>query len=125
VIQLFRYGGVALVALFLVTAGLWPWLSSPARLGVLVAALVAYPVQLLAFFLLVRFRGDSKRFMVVWMGGTLVRMGVILLAALVLTTVEGLPPAPTLLALAGFFFGLLLLEPLFLRRRETDSSGIL
>jgi hypothetical protein len=125
VIQLFRYGGVALVALFLVTAGLWPWLSSPARLGVLVAALVAYPVQLLAFFLLVRFRGDGKRFMVVWMGGTLVRMGVILLAALVLTRVEGLPPAPTLLALAGFFFGLLLLEPLFLRRRGADSSGIL
>lgn len=114
------------MAIFLVTAGLWPWLSSPARLGVLVAALVAYLVQLLAFFLLVRFRGDGKRFMVVWMGGTVVRMGVILLVALVvLTRVEGLPPAPTLLALAGFFFGLLLLEPLFLRGRGADSSGIL
>jgi hypothetical protein len=63
--------------------------------------------------------------MVVWMGGTLVRMGLILVAALVLTRVEELPPAPTLLALAGFFFGLLLLEPLFLRRQEADSSGIL
>ena len=124
-IQVYRYGGVALAVVALVTAGLWPWLSSPARLGVLVAAAVAYPVQLLAFFLLVRFRGDGNRFMVVWMGGTLVRMGVILTAAVVLTRVEALPPAPTLLALAGFFFGLLLLEPLFLRRREADSSGIL
>ena len=120
---MYRYGGVALAAVVLVTAGLWPWLSPPARLGILVAALVAYPVQVLAFFLLVRFRGDSSRFMVVWMGGTLVRMGVILVAALVLTRVEKLPPAPTLLALAGFLFGLLLLEPLFLRRLEADSSG--
>jgi hypothetical protein len=124
-IQVYRYGGVALAAVALVTAGLWPWLSPPARLGILVAALVAYPVQVLAFFLLIRFRGDRNRFMVVWMGGTLVRMGLILVAALVLTRVEELPPAPTLLALAGFFFGLLLLEPLFLRRQEADSSGIL
>jgi hypothetical protein len=123
--QVYRYGGVALAGVALVTAGLWPWLAPPARLGILVAALVAYPVQLLAFFLLIRFRGDRNRFMVVWMGGTLARMGLILVAALVLTRVDELPPAPTLLALAGFFFGLLLLEPLFLRRQGADSSGIL
>jgi hypothetical protein len=121
-IQVYRYGGVALAVVALVTAGLWPWLSPPARLGILVAALVAFPVQVLAFFLLVRFRGNSNRFMAVWMGGTLVRMGLILVAALVLTRVEKLPPAPTLLALAGFLFGLLLLEPLFLRRLEAVSS---
>jgi hypothetical protein len=121
-IQVYRYGGVALAVVALVTAGLWPWLSPPARLGILVAALVAYPVQVLAFYLLVRFRGHRSRFLVVWMGGTLVRMGLVLVAALVITRVEQLPPAPTLLALAGFFFGLLLLEPLFLRRLEADSS---
>jgi hypothetical protein len=123
--QFYRYGGVALLALLLTTAGLWPWLSSGARAGVLVAALVTYPVQLVAFFLLVRFQSDRRRFMWVWMGGTAVRMGVILLAALVLWRMEGLPPAPTLLALAGFFFGLLLLEPLFLRPGGADSTGIL
>jgi len=123
--QVYRYAGVALVAVAVVTGGLWPWLSPSGRLGILVAALVAYPVQVLAFFLLVRFRGHRSRFMVVWMGGTLVRMGLILVAALLLTRVVELPPAPTLLALAGFFFGLLLLEPLFLRRQEADSSGIL
>jgi len=117
--QTFRYGGVALLALLLVIAGLWPWASPPARTGILVAGVVTYPVQILAFFLLTRFWGEGKRFLLVWIGGTVVRMGVILLAALVVSQSEGLPPAPTLLALAGFFFGLLLLEPLFLRPRRT------
>ena len=89
------------------------------------AALVAFPIQMLAFFLLVRFWEDRKRFLLVWIGGTVVRMGVILVAALALTRVEGLSPAPTLLGLAGFFFGLLLLEPLFLRPREGESTEII
>jgi len=115
--QITRYGGVALVALLLVIAGLWPWASPPARTGILVAAAVAYPVQILAFVLLTRFWGEGKRFLVVWVGGTVARMGVILLAALAVSRTDWLPPAPTLLALAGFFFGLLLLEPFFLRPR--------
>jgi CDP-diglyceride synthetase len=120
--QTFRYGGVALLALLLVIAGLWPWVSSSARAGILVAALVAYPVQVIAFFLLARHWGEGKRFLLVWVGGTVVRMGVILLAALVVSRMESLPPAPTLLALAGFFFGLLLLEPLFLRPGRSEST---
>jgi hypothetical protein len=123
--QLLRYGGVALILLLLVNAGLWPWLSPPARTGLLVAALVAYPVQMVAFFLLVRYWGEQKRFLAVWAGGTVVRMAVIVVAALVLSRVEELPPAPTLLGLAGFFFGLLLLEPLFLRPRGHENTEIL
>ena len=117
-----RYGGVALALLLLVNAGLWPWLSPSARKGLLVAALVAYPIQMVAFFLLVRYWGQGKRFLLVWAGGTVVRMGAILGAALVLMKAEGLAPAPTLLGLAGFFFGLLLLEPLFLRPRRPESN---
>jgi hypothetical protein len=83
--QFYRYGGVSLVALLVVNAGLWPWLTPSARTGILVAALVAYPIQMLAFF----------------------------------------PPAPTLLGLAGFFFGLLLLEPLFLRPRGAETTEII
>jgi len=124
-IRVYRYGGVALLALLLANACLWPWLSPSGRAGIGVAAAVAYPTQLLAFFLLVRFWGDRKRFLLFWVGGTVVRMGVILVAALVLTRIEGLPPAPTLLGLAGFFFGLLLLEPLFLRPRGAESTEIL
>jgi hypothetical protein len=123
--QFYRYGGVAFLVLLLVNAGLWPWLSPSARTGILVAALVAYPIQMLAFFLLVRFWNERKRFLLVWVGGTVVRMMVILVAALTLTRKDGLPPAPTLLGLAGFFFGLLLLEPLFLRPRGAETTEIL
>lgn len=123
--QTVRYGAVALVAVLLVIAALWPWVAPPARIGILVAALVAYPVQMVAFFLLVRFWGEGKRFLMVWGGGTVARMGVIVLAAVGVTRFEALPPAPTLLALAGFFFGLLLLEPLFLRPRGIETTETL
>jgi hypothetical protein len=120
--QTIRYGGVALVA---VAAGLlfiWPFASPSTRTGVVVAAVVAYPVQVVAFFMLVRFMREGRRFLLVWVGGTVFRMGVILGAALLVSQSDVLPPAPTLLALAGFFFGLLLLEPLFLRPREAEST---
>lgn len=123
--RFFRYGGVALLVLLVAVAGLWPWLSPPARTGVLLAAVIAYPIQMLAFFLLVRYWEDRKRFLLVWVGGTVVRMGVILGAALWLTRGRGFPPAPTLLSLAGFFFGLLLLEPLFLRPRGAETTEII
>jgi hypothetical protein len=84
--------------------------------------MVAFPVQILAFFLLVRYLGREKGFLLVWLGGTVVRMGVVLVAALLLTQVGELPPAPTLLGLAGFFFVLLLLEPLFLRSGGTETT---
>jgi hypothetical protein len=110
-----------MVVILLVTAGLWPFLSGSARTGVLVAGAVAWPIQLVAFGSLVRFWGKPERFLLVWVGGTLIRMGAIVLAAILLVRTDELPPAPTLLALAGFFFGLLLLEPLFLRRRGAEN----
>jgi hypothetical protein len=124
-IQTVRYGGVSLLALLLVLACTWPWVSPPARVGILAAAAVAYPVQMVAFFLLVRHWDGGKRFLLFWVGGTVVRMGVILLAALAVSQMESLPPAPTLIAMAGFFFGLLLLEPLFLRPGGTETTETL
>lgn len=120
--QTVRYGGVALAALLLVIAGLWPFLSPSGRTGIFVAALIAYPIQMGAFFMLIRFWGEGNRFLLVWVGGTVVRMGVLLVVALVVSQSETLPPAPTLLGLAGFFFGLLLLELLFLKPRGTEST---
>jgi hypothetical protein len=120
-----RYGGAALLLLLVANAGLWPFLSPPARIGLAAAAMVAFPTQVLAFYLLVRFRGEGNRFLLVWVGGTVVRMGLVLVAALMLTRVVALPPAPTLLGLAGFFFGLLLLEPLFLRPGGAEGTEIL
>ena len=120
--RVFRYGGAALAVVLFVIAGLWPWLSAPARSGVLIAGAVAWPVQVLAFGIMARFWGNPKHFLAAWVGGTLVRMGVIILAAILLMQVQELPPAPTLLALAGFFFGLLLMEPLFLGPRGDERT---
>lgn len=113
---------VALLVILLVIAGVWPFVSPPSRVGIGVAALVAYPIQLVAFFMLIRFWGEGRRFLVVWIGGTVARMGVILVAAVAVWQMEALPPAPTLLALASFFFGLLLLEPLFLGPRGDEGT---
>ena len=123
--QFFRYGAAALVVVIVVNAGLWPWLTPSARTGILAAALVAYPIQMLAFFLLIRFWSDTKRFLLFWVGGTVARMGVILAAVPVVNRVDALPVAPTLLGLAGFFFGLLLLEPLFLRPQGAETTEII
>ena len=111
-----------MAAILFLVAGSWPWVSPPARWGIVLAAMVAYPVQMVAFFLLIRFWEDRKKFLLVWVGGTLVRMVVILAAALVVAQTGLVPPAPTLIALAGFFFGLLLLEPLFLRPRGNENT---
>ena len=113
--QVVRYAVTALVILSVVVIGLWPWLDARGRLGILAAALVAYPVQVTAFALLVRQRDRGTRFLAVWAGGTVVRFGVILASAFIVVGIERIATAPMLLALAGFFFGLLLLEPVFMR----------
>lgn len=103
-------GGVAAVIL-----ALWPVLDAAGRRGLLIAAAIALPVQLLAFAGLVMVRGRLNGFLAVWVGGTLLRVLVIAVTAFVAirSGAEGL--APLLLGLAGFFFGLLLLEPVFFR----------
>lgn len=116
------YAGTAVAALALLTAGLWPWLDPAGRRGVLLAAGVAWPVQVGAFALLVRHGEKPKRFLAAWVGGTLARMALVVAAAFVLAEIEGVALAPALLALAGFFFGLLLLEPVFFKRHTENST---
>lgn len=113
--QAMRYAGAALLVLALAIAALWPWLDARGRAGVVGAAIVAYPVQVAAFAFLIRFRERVNRFLAVWAGGTLLRILLIGLAAVVVARIPWIAPAPALLALAGFFFGLLLLEPFFFR----------
>lgn len=117
-----KYAMTGAAALTVIVGGLWPLLDAAGRTGVLLAAAIALPVQVIAFAALVRFRSELEGFLVAWLGGTLVRMVILGVAALVVIR-SGMDGAvPMLLALAGFFFGLLLLEPIYLRSGTDDVT---
>jgi hypothetical protein len=83
-------------------------------LGVLAAGALAFPIQVVAFAVLARYPLGTTAFMAAWVGGTLVRMVAVGLGGWALVVLPDLPPVPTLLGLAAFFFVMLLLEPRFL-----------
>ena len=111
--------GIGMVAFGVLV--LWPFLDPVGRRGVVLAALVALPVQIVSFAALLRFRGRVNAFLVAWVGGTVLRMATIGGVAFVVIRSEAGGVVPMLLALALFFFGLLLLEPIYFKtaRRET------
>jgi len=100
---------------------LWPFLDAAGRNGVLIAAAVALTVQIAAFAVLMHFRGRTTGFLAAWAGGMAVRMVAVAMVAVgvVKSGMEG--GVPTLLSLAGFFFGLLLLEPVFFRVEPSET----
>ena len=110
-----RYAATGSGVIALVVLGLWPFLDASAFQGVLLAAAIAVPVQVTAFRVLHRFRGELTGFLAAWVGGTFLRVAVIAVVAIaaIRSGMEG--AVPMLLALTGFFFGLLLLEPVFFR----------
>mgnify|MGYP006969362362 CR=1 FL=1 len=116
-----KYAALGAGAVSAVVLALWPFLDAPARSGVLVAAAVALPVQIVAFAAIQRFRGELNGFLAAWIGGTLVRMLVVGAAAIALVRSGFDGGVPMLLALAGFFFGLLLLEPVCFRVEPTKT----
>lgn len=110
-----RYAASGVGACALMVLVLWPFLDGAGRNGVLFAAAIALPVQIAAFAVLLRYRGETNGFLAAWVGGTLVRMIVIGVAAVAVIS-SGMDGAiPMLLALPAFFFGLLLLEPVYFR----------
>lgn len=116
----YAVAGAAIVAAS--TAALWPWLDPAARSGVLVAGLVALPIQVAAFSLLLRYRGELTGFLAVWAGSTLFRMAVVGVVAMLAIRSGAEGVVPMLLALAGFFFGLLLLEPVYFRSEARKTT---
>lgn len=94
----------------------WPFLESPGRSGVLVAAALALPIQVASFVLLTRSRHQMKAFLAVWVGSTLVRMAALVTLALLFLPTGAAGLAPALVALATFFIALVFLEPRYLRR---------
>ena len=117
-----RYAATALAGCAAVTLVLWPFLDPEARRGIVIAAAIALPVQIGAFALLIRYRGNMNGFLAVWAGGTLVRMAVVGTAAAIAIRSGAAGAVPMLLGLAGFFFGLLLLEPIFFRPGATETN---
>jgi hypothetical protein len=117
-----KYATTGVSAIALIVLGLWPFLGSSAREGVLVAAAIALPVQLLAFAVLIRYRGQLNGFLAAWVGGTFLRMCVIAVTAFVVIRSGTEGAVPMLLALTGFFFGLLLLEPIYFRVEPSKTS---
>ena len=111
--------GVSIVALAVLA--LWPFLDPSGRKGVLVAAAIAVPIQVIAFAALVRFRGRLKGFLTVWVGGTALRMVVVGTVSFFAIRSGAEGAMPMLLALAGFFFGLLLLEPVYFRLGPNET----
>ena len=102
-------------------ATLFPFVGDEGRTGVLLAAAVAYPVQIIAFGLLLRARGEPSRFFVWWGAGVLLRIAVIVVIGLLALRIESLGAEVLLLSLAGFFFGLLMIEPTFLKGADRDA----
>ena len=117
-----RYGSAAVALIGLLTLALWPFLEPASRLGVLTAAAVAVPVQIAAFAVLVHYRGEVKGFLAAWAGGVALRAAVLLVVAVLVIRSGTQAAVPTLLALAGFFFALLLLEPVYFKA-EGPSAG--
>ncbi len=115
-----RYALTGLLMIAVAVAALFPFLDDEGRRGVLIAAAVAYPVQVAAFGLVLRYRAEPSRFFVWWGAGVLVRMGVIVVVGLVALRIESLGAEAILLSLAGIFFGLLLIEPVFLKGADRD-----
>jgi hypothetical protein len=121
-----RYAGTCAAVVVVVLGLVALLLGPPGVKGVLAAAAVALPVQVASFAVLARARLGSNGFLLAWVGGTLGRLVIVGLAGWALATSPGLAPVPTLLALAGFFFVMLLLEPAFLGlggTRETRDQG--
>ncbi len=117
-----RYATVGTSVVGLAVLLSWPFLDPVGRRGVVTAALVALPVQIVSFALLRRYRGELKRFLAAWVGGTLIRMLVIGAVAFFVIRSGAEGAVPMLLALASFFFGLLLLEPIYFRPQAEKPS---
>ena len=109
------YALAAAVAVALVCAALGALLRPDALAAVAWMGALAWAVQVTLFTALLAARTRRNAFFAAWAGGTLVRFAVLGAAAWWVWHSRALPLAPALLALAGFLFLLLLLEPVFFR----------
>ena len=109
------YGAVSAAVLASLAVLVPAVVGSADAAGVRLAAVIAWPVQVVAFVILVGGR-ERVSFLAGWAGGMAVRFAAVGAAALWVTRGAGPDPASLLLSLVGFVFVLVLMEPLFLRQ---------
>jgi heme A synthase len=118
---LIRYALTALVAVGVGVAVLGVLLNDEGRRGTVLAGLIAYPVQVSAFWLLLRAKDRPSRFIVWWGAGIALRVAVVAAVGIASSRLASVEPAALLLSLVGFFFVLLLMEPVFLKADRADA----
>ena len=111
------YAVVTTLVVTLAVGGMWAFLDADGRSSLLLASAIALPVQWVLFLLVVKALGDSTQFLLRWGIGILARMGLVAAVGLLLPRLGGLDGGVLILSLCGFFFVLLLLEPLFFRNQ--------
>ena len=119
-----RYALAALIVVVLGIGSLWMLLDEAGRRGCLMAGLVAYPVQVAAFWLLLRARREATRFLVWWGAGIGLRVSVVVAAGVASRSLRATDPAALVLSLVGFFFILLLIEPIFLKVGREEAGSL-
>jgi hypothetical protein len=117
-----KYAWAALAILAAANGVMFPWLDGPGRAGLLVAAAITFPVQVLAFALLCKHAVRPAEGLVVWIGAAAVRIAIVIALGLAVTALPALSPVTTVLGCAGFFFVLLMLEPVFLAARVRATA---
>jgi hypothetical protein len=114
-VKAFALFALASIAIVLVVGWVltFVWPSTEAMRAIRTSAEVAVAVQLLAFAIARLSRG-SQNTVAAWGLGTLLRVAVLVVYALVLVKAFGLLGTPALVSLALFFFLSTLVEPLLL-----------
>ncbi|HET9441269.1 MAG TPA: hypothetical protein VFO52_13925 [Longimicrobiales bacterium] len=109
------YAAAGLVLVVLITIVAAALADTTARRAIVIAAVIAYVLQLVAFGLLLALRDKAHLFIAGWLGGMLLRFGALGACLFWASRTTALPRTPLVLSLVGFVFMLLLLEPVFLR----------
>ncbi|MDZ7779202.1 MAG: hypothetical protein U5R14_04580 [Gemmatimonadota bacterium] len=119
-----RYTVVSSLIVALIAGITVPFLDAAGRLGFAAAGVVALPLQVGLFALLVHARDDSSRFMTWWGLGVLGRVVAVAAVGLGVRSFQVFDPTVTMMATVGLFYIFLLLEPVFLRRdgRATEYA---
>jgi len=122
--RILGYTSASMATVAVLTGGLWPWVGSAARDGLLSAAMLALVFQVPAFALLVWIQDKPQGFLLGLAGGMLARMGLVAVVAVVATAGGARRPwtVAMVLGLVGYLFVLVLLEAWFIRDQANSRE---